>query len=327
MKTYIFYLILILFSSNTFAQKWIINEDHSELFFSVQYLKISEVTGRFQQFTGNLKFDDLNGPKDLMIAIQVGSIETGNKLRDGHLKGNDFLQKSRYPEIIFESSNLRKIINKNYVAHGILTIRGVSKPLTIEFSLSDPVLDTWNYVSRFAKFKAFIRRSDFDISWNKTLTKNQYLLGDDINFWGTFQIQPMNEKTPDNKHLIPDTSYIRERERINRGEVINHSIKTDLVLKAPEKSLPHEEMKAPEVKTQLEKVESKTTLWWTAFFVLGFMGFISVILISIYSKNFISDFLPTQYKENSYIDYLSDVILIGWVLLYSVALWIIGWVH
>jgi hypothetical protein len=137
----------------------------------------------------------------------------------------------------------------------------------------------------------------------------------------------MNEKTPDNKHLIPDTSYIRERERINRGEVINHSIKTDLVLKAPEKSLPHEEMKAPEVKTQLEKVESKTTLWWTAFFVLGFMGFISVILISIYSKNLISDFLPTQYKENSYIDYLSDVILIGWVLLYSVALWIIGWVH
>jgi polyisoprenoid-binding protein YceI len=325
MKTHIFYLLLILFSSNSYAQKWIINEDHSELFFSVQYLKVSEVTGRFQKFRGSLKFDDLKKPKHLMIAIQVGSIETGNKLRDGHLKGNDFLQKSRYPEIIFESSNLREINNKNYVAHGTLTIKGVSKPLKIDFSLSDPVFDTWNYVSRFAKFKAFIRRSDFDISWNKTLANNQYLLGDDINFWGTFQIQPLNEKTPDNKHMIPDTAYIRDREKMARGEMLTPSPKTELVAKITDKSAPQDEKKRSQSKTQLIKNESKTMLWWTAFFILGFMGFISVILISIYSKNFLSDFFPTHYKENGYFDYLSDAILIGWVLLYSVSLWVIGW--
>jgi polyisoprenoid-binding protein YceI len=325
MKILIISCFLLLLTSNSFAKKWTINEDHSEIFFSIPYLKVSEVTGRFHQFLGFIEFDGLNKPKNLSVVVKVESIETGNKMRDGHLKGNDFFQKIRFPEILFQSERIKELKHNTYIAIGRLTIKKISRPLQIEFTLSDPINDTWSFKSRFAKFKASIKRSEFDINWNKTISRNEYLLGDEIKFWGTFQIQPLNEKTPDNKHMIPDTAYIRDRERIARGEINDQSAKTELETKFTENSGPVVEKKNAQVSKQLIKDDKKTTLWWSAFFVLGFLGFISVILISIYSKNFLSDFFPTYYKENGYFDYLSDAILIGWVLLYSVSLWVIGW--
>ncbi len=319
------FFLIFLVSSATYAQKWLINKDHSEIFFSVSYLKISEVTGRFHAFRGSLDLNERNAPKHLMLFLKVDSIETGNKLRDGHLKGNDFLQKNQFPEITFEAHSFIPKTKDTFIAKGLLKIKSISKAHVVEFSLTPPVKDTWNYLSRFVKFKTIVNRSDFAIKWNKTLAENKYLVGDNINVWGTFQLQPQNNKTPDNKHMIPDTKYVREREKISRGEVttktesfINLSTETAKEIKKP--------LIKPSPKTIDQSVnKGKTLLWWIAFFVMGLMGFMSVIIISVYSKGFLTDIFKKGNQESPFVDYLSDTLLIGWVLLYSIALWIIGW--
>ncbi len=119
MKSLFISFLLIFISETTHAQKWAINEDHSEVFFSVPYLKISEVTGRFQRFKGELTLNNNNGPIHLILSIDVDSIETGNKMRDGHLKGNDFLQKARYPKITFSSRSIIQTKDQSFVANGM----------------------------------------------------------------------------------------------------------------------------------------------------------------------------------------------------------------
>ena len=325
MKNLIILLTFLLISSATYAQKWIINEDHSEVFFSVSYLKISEVTGRFHEFRGSLDLNKDNTPKNLMLFLQVDSIETGNKLRDGHLKGNDFLQKNQFPDISFVAKTFIQKASNTFIAKGTLKIKSTSKPHEVEFSITPPIKDTWNYLSRFAKFKTIVNRSHFAIKWNKTLAENKYLVGDTINVWGTFQLQPQDSKTPDNKHMIPDTKYMREREKISRGEIVSETKTSTNLIKDDRKVLKKETTKVPTQKNASQDEKGKTLSWWIAFFIMGLMGFMSVIIISVYSKGFLSELFKKGNQENQFIDYLSDAILIGWVLVYSVALWIIGW--
>lgn len=318
-------LITLIIPIISHAEIWSINKDHSEIFFSIPYLSVSEVTGKFREFKGEIQLKETRAPLKLKIDIKVDSIDTGNKLRDGHLKGNDFFQKSRFPEISFYSDKITPIEKKGFRANGTIKIKNIAAPLEVEFSLSTPIKDTWGYVSRFAKFTTEIKRSDFNISWNKTLSKNEYLLGERVKIWGIFQIQPLNLKTPENKHMIPDTTYIRNRERISRGEIAEET-KTlsnlDLPKVVNQKKL---EIKPIGDKNLNQQVDRKSFTWWLALFVLGFLGFISVIIISVYSKTILSDFFQKEPKKDEYLDYLSDAVLIGWVLIYSVSLWIIGW--
>ncbi len=208
-------------SSYSFAigPKWDINKDHSEIHFQVPYLNVSEVSGRLTKFNGQFLFDEkVLNLESITIKIETASIETGNKMRDGHLKGSDFLKSKEYPLISFTSSKITKNAEGKLVATGELSIKGVTKNTAIELELIDSVKDTWGYENRFVKFKSKISRKEFDINWNKTLDNEKYLVGDEITFWGTFQIQPLHGKTPSSKHMIPDTQYIRSREKLLRDQ-------------------------------------------------------------------------------------------------------------
>jgi len=215
MKT--LYFLVLLFSFQTYAANWKINKDHSEILFQVPYLGVSELTGRFTDYNGEAQLNEATSKIDsLKIEISSASINTGHKMRDNHLQASDFLESRQYPNMSFTSS---KIIKKNateYRAEGILTIKKTSRPFTINFTVTDSVKDTWGYENKFVKYKASLNRKDFNINWNKTLDADKFLVGDEITFWGVFQIQPEKSLTPTSKHMIPDTSYIRERENENR---------------------------------------------------------------------------------------------------------------
>lgn len=319
-------LIITLFLSTTsFAEKWPINRDHSEIFFSVSYLGVSEVTGRFHNFRGFLDINQDNRPIYLKILLSVDSIETGNKLRDGHLRGSDFFQKNQFPEIIFEAKTIIPKPNNIFVAKGVLQIKAISKPYIVEFSLSSPVKDTWNYLSRFAKFKTVINRSHFSMKWNKTLEENKYLVGENVTVWGALQLQPQNNKTPKNNHMIPDTKYIRERERVYRGEIKSREESAVLSSNDDGRNDTKEINKSSVKKVVQKDKKGKTRLWWIAFFILGLMGFVSVIVISVYTKSIVTGIFNSRSKKDVLADIISDALLICWVLLYSTALWITGW--
>lgn len=210
-------LVLLLFVSLTAkASDWTVNKDHSEVFFQVPYLTVSNLTGRFNEFQGEVVMTDALEITGVGVKIEAASIDTGNKLRDGHLKGSDFFQSQEYPHIIFKSQKVILLKPNLYKAIGELTLKNITKPFSIEFTTTKSVKDTWGYENIFVKFTSKLNRKDFKMNWNKTLDDQKYLVGDEISFWGTFQIQPKLAKTPNSKHMIPDTEYIRGREEENR---------------------------------------------------------------------------------------------------------------
>ncbi|WPU63490.1 YceI family protein [Peredibacter starrii] len=199
------------------AAPWHANRDHSEVLFQVGYLGVSELTGRFTAFDADVDVEPKPlSFKSLNIKIDVNSIETGNKMRDGHLKNAEFFDARQFPSIIFKSDKIVLMKDNKYKAQGTLTIKNVSRPANVEFTVTDSVKDTWGYENKFVKFESKLNRKDFNINWNKTLDNQKYLVSDEVSYRGVFQIQPNDGKTPPSKHMIPDTEYIREREIQNR---------------------------------------------------------------------------------------------------------------
>lgn len=213
-------LFLLLFGlSFAHAGEWVINKDHSEVLFKVPYLGVSELTGRFSEFSGSVQLDKSDKvPQSVEIRIKSSSIDTGHKMRDNHLRANDFLGSKEHPEIVFKGQSIVPIKPNHYRAVGTLAIKNTTRPFQIEFTTTDSVKDTWGYVNKFAKFQSKLNRKDFRINWNKTLEADKYLVGDDVDFWGVFQIQPKSAATPSSKHMIPDTQHIREREKELRNK-------------------------------------------------------------------------------------------------------------
>lgn len=202
-----------LISLNALSADWVINKDHSEIMFKVTYLNVSELTGRFTEYSGSVDWDE--GQKrfrKISISVLTASADTGHKMRDNHLEGNDFFNSREFPKLTFESTEVKSIGKDKFSARGNLTIKGITKPSVVTFTLTDSVKDTWGYENKFAKFETMVNRKEFNLNWNKTLDGSKYLVGDDVTVWGVFQIQPANAMTPASKHMIPDTEYIRDRE-------------------------------------------------------------------------------------------------------------------
>lgn len=208
----------LLFIATAEAATWSANKDHSEILFQVPYMGVSEVTGRFNDYSAEVVLDDKNVPQSLVVQIPVSSIDTGNRMRDGHLKNPEFFNSQKHPYIVFRSNRITSPKGKEFTATGELTIRGITKEEAISFTMTDSLKDTWGYENRFVKFHAGINRKDFGIRWNKTLDGKEVLVGDAVSIRGTFQIQPSKKSTPYPKHLIPDTQYIRDRDLKKKEE-------------------------------------------------------------------------------------------------------------
>src|SRR5690606_22155079 len=128
-----------------------------------------------------------------------------------------FLESKQHPHILYHSTSITHLKNNYFRTQGVMTLKKSKKPFLMDFELTDSVKDTWGYENKFVKYKGKLNRKDFDITWNKTLDADKFLVGDEITFWGVFQIQPASTLTPSSKHMIPDTEYIREREIKNRN--------------------------------------------------------------------------------------------------------------
>lgn len=314
-----------LLSSFSYAVTWVTNNDHSEIKFQVPYMSVSEISGRFNEFSGEIQFkDDGLTAEQLEVKIQTSSIDTGNKMRDGHLRGSEFFQSVQYPSINFKSKNISLIKRDNYRAVGEMTIRGVTKPAVIDFTITNSLKDTWGYENKFVKFKSAIKRNDFKLKWNKTLADQKYLVGDEVSIMGTFQIQPATHLTPTSKHMIPDTKYIRSRERMARGEIQDENLKVSFdKTNRPENVVSKTNLPNQHLASAVDFRES--TLWWVSFAIMGLLGFFGVLGACYYTKNKISESFPLKYEENGILGYLSDSVVIFMVSVYAVALWFLGW--
>ncbi len=306
------------------ALNWIVNKDHSEIFFKISYLGVSSTTGRFKDYSGSIKWDETS-LGDISIEINANSIDTGNSIRDGHLKSRDFLHIDQFKWISFKSIKVSKVQGNRYKALGRLKIKNISKDVIFNFDLGSEVKDSWGNKNRFAKFKGKIQRQDFGINWNKLNYENNYLLGNTIEIWGVFQVQPQGKSTPSAAHMIPNTEYTAKREKFLRGEISSKDIRRELDLETSEKPF----LKRKKVNNKQSVSQKNTKLkdgaWWLSFAVLGFLGFISSVYLSIKVKEFTGNYFKKKYDEQGILGYISDFIGIIIMMIYAASFYLVGW--
>ncbi|MCU0437119.1 MAG: YceI family protein [Raineya sp.] len=147
--------------------KWALDPAHSELQFKVKHLVISTVTGSFNVFNGELSAGE-NGFDGGAVSFQadVNSINTGNSQRDEHLRSADFFDAANFPQMAFEGTELKKIDEENYTLSGSLTIRGTTKPVTLQVAFGGVTKDPWGNTKAGFEVTGKLNRKDFGLAWN-----------------------------------------------------------------------------------------------------------------------------------------------------------------
>lgn len=184
-------LLLVLFSIPVLTQttSWKFDKAHSQVEFIVTHLIISEVSGKFSEFDGNVETngEDFSNA-DIEFTIQTKSIDTGIEKRDNHLRSDDFFNAEKFPQIIFKSTSMKKVGNNKYVLVGNLTIRDVTKEIALDVVYGGTVVD--NYGNRKAGFKinGVINRFDYNLNWNELIEAGGAVVGSDVEIVCNVQI-------------------------------------------------------------------------------------------------------------------------------------------
>lgn len=169
-------LASVVTAGSLFAGSYNIDSSHSNVSFKVKHLMISNVSGKFDKFSGILKYDEkTNTLKTLEGNVEVSSINTENKKRDGHLKSADFFDAKKYPKLTFK---LKKVDGDN--AHGVLTIKGVSKNVVFDFENNGTIKDPWGNTRVGLELTGKINRKDYGLNWNKTLEAGGVVVGNKV---------------------------------------------------------------------------------------------------------------------------------------------------
>lgn len=164
----------------TLTGDYTIDPTHSRLGFVARHAMVTKVRGAFNDFTGEAHIDGEN-PADssVTVTIQAASIDTRNAQRDQHLLTADFLQLEQYPTITFASTAV-EADDDTITITGDLTIRGVTKQVTVPFSYEGQAQDPYGNTRIGFEGSATISRKDFGITWNTTLETGGVLVGDKI---------------------------------------------------------------------------------------------------------------------------------------------------
>jgi polyisoprenoid-binding protein YceI len=162
------------------AAEWKLDLSHSSVGFSVPHLVISSVEGRFKEASSKINIDDADPTKSqISVEIKPDSIDTGDAKRDEHLKGVDFFEVKKFPKLTFKSTKIAKA-GATYKLTGDLTIRDITKTVTLDATLSAPVKTPWGNHARAAKLTGKIKRSDFGLKWNKALEAGGVVVGEEV---------------------------------------------------------------------------------------------------------------------------------------------------
>jgi polyisoprenoid-binding protein YceI len=172
--------LLALCGSALAADEFKIDPVHSTVGFAVKHMVVNTVHGRFNDCNGQILYDEKDPSKSsVKVTIKSASINTDNTQRDTHLKSPDFLDVEKFPEITFESKSVEKKPD-GLVAHGVLTIRGVSKNVDLPFKVNGPISVGPNSLLG-AEASLTINRQDYGVAWSKSLANpGELVVGNDV---------------------------------------------------------------------------------------------------------------------------------------------------
>ena len=161
------------------AQTFVIDKAHSEAAFTVRHL-ITKVRGRFTDFEGTIQLDEANpGQSSAAFSIKTASIDTSEPQRDTHLRSDDFFAADKNPTITFKSARI-KGSGKQFEVSGPLTIRGVSKDITLPVTFLGLAKDAYGKQRAGFESEITLNRKDFGLNWNAPLELGGFLVGDEV---------------------------------------------------------------------------------------------------------------------------------------------------
>ena len=164
----------------TSTTTWNIDPAHSVAEFKVKHMMISNVKGQFAKVSGVLTFDEANLANSRIDAmIEVSSIATGDAQRDTHLRSVDFFDVEKFPEISFVSNGLVAKGN-SYELTGDLTIKGVTRQVTLETEFNGVAVDPFGNTRAGVSAETTISRKDFGLTWNAVLEAGGVLVSDKV---------------------------------------------------------------------------------------------------------------------------------------------------
>lgn len=159
---------------------WTLDPAHSHIGFSVPHLMISEVEGQFKTYSAKVQLDEADLTKSQVeFTGEVASLDTENAERDKHLKSPEFFDAAKFPQLTFKSSKITKA-GKGYKLKGQLTVHGVTKDVTLDATVSQAIKNPWGKQVRAVKITGKLKRSDYGLTWNKTLDQGGVLVGEDV---------------------------------------------------------------------------------------------------------------------------------------------------
>jgi polyisoprenoid-binding protein YceI len=154
---------------------------HSHIGFAVRHLEINWVEGRFKDFNGTIHFDDKDVTKSSVeFAAKVESVDTGIAPRDKHLRTADFFEVEKYPEMTFKSTRVERKGKDAYVLHGDLTLKGVTKAVSLPFTLAGAVKDPWGNTRIGVEAQTKINRRDFGITYGNAFAGGGLDVGNEV---------------------------------------------------------------------------------------------------------------------------------------------------
>ncbi|MFH8608468.1 YceI family protein [Streptomyces sp. NPDC018029] len=148
---------------------WTVDPAHSTVGAVAQHLGITSVHGRFLEFGGRIEIAEDVEKSRVEAVIRAASIDTGNGMRDGHLKSADFLDVEQYPEITYRSSGLSPVGPDRWTVHGELGMHGVVRPVDLDLSYLGTGADPWGGTRAAFRATAELRREDFAMNYNQVV--------------------------------------------------------------------------------------------------------------------------------------------------------------
>ena len=162
-------------------ERWQIDPSHSGIHFSVRHLVIAKVRGTFARWNGAIEVPEGDLARgSVQVVIDASSIETGVGDRDAHLKSPDFFDVAQFPELTFTATGLALDGPVDATLVGQLTIKGVTKPVTLKVERHGQAKDPWGNERIAFSAKASLDRRDFGLTWNQALETGGVLVGDRV---------------------------------------------------------------------------------------------------------------------------------------------------
>ena len=163
------------------ATKWVLDPMHSEVQFKVKHLVISTVSGFFKSFEGSLETesDDFENAA-ISFALDIDSIDTNQTQRDEHLKSPEFFDAAQFPQITFKSTSFKKTGDDEYALVGDLTIKGVTKTVTLDAEFGGSTDDFYGNTKAGFEVTGKINRKDFGLTWDGVTEAGSIVVGEDI---------------------------------------------------------------------------------------------------------------------------------------------------